>query len=153
MFKKQHLALAIAATLAAGAAHAELETSVVLKNETATMTKDGIRTGEKTTQYDTTGEGKGVYKFENTAQFFVNDSIGENSSWHGEFKFTRDSKAVDGYEGHMNMSQQDYLRELYVDTKAGDWDLRIGKQQVVWGTADGIKLLDMINPTDYREFN
>jgi hypothetical protein len=41
MFKKQHLALAIAATLAAGAAQAALETSVVLKNETARFLKDG----------------------------------------------------------------------------------------------------------------
>jgi len=31
MFKKQHLALAIAATLAAGSAQAALETSVTLK--------------------------------------------------------------------------------------------------------------------------
>ncbi|MEJ2394690.1 MAG: RNA polymerase-associated protein rapA, partial [Candidatus Thiodiazotropha sp.] len=29
----------------------------------------------------------------------------------------------------------------------------MGKQQVVWGTADGIKLLDIINPTDFRELN
>ena len=152
MFKKQHLVLAIAASLIASGTQA-LETSIVLKNETASMVKDGLRNGEKTFKADTTGEGKGVYKFENTAQFFLNDDIGENSSWHGEFKYTRDSKAVDGYDGHMNMSQQDYLRELYVDTQAGDWDLRIGKQQVVWGTADGIKLLDMINPTDFREFN
>ena len=32
-----------------------------------------------------------------------------------------------------------------------DWSIRAGKQQVVWGTADGMKLLDMINPTDYSE--
>ena len=40
-----------------------------------------------------------------------------------------------------------------MDTSAGDWDFRLGKQQVVWGTADGIKLLDIINPTDFRELN
>jgi len=33
----------------------------------------------------------------------------------------------------------------------GDWSIRAGKQQVVWGTADGMKLLDTINPTDYSE--
>ena len=152
MLKKQHLALAIAASLIAGGSQA-LETSIVLKNETASMVKDGLRNGEKTFKADTTGEGKGVYKFENTAQFFLNDDLGNGNSWHGELKFTRDNKAVDGYQGHMNMSQQDYLRELYLDTTAGDWDVRIGKQQVVWGTADGIKLLDMMNPTDWREFN
>jgi len=65
MFKKQHLALAIAATLASGSAQAALETSVTLKNETAYMIKDGIRTGEDTDMFSSTGgDGKGVYKFE-----------------------------------------------------------------------------------------
>ena len=153
MFKKQHLALAIAATLAAGSAQAALETSVTLKNETARFVKDGIRTGEATSTTDTTGEGKGVYKFENTAKIYLNDELESGGSWHGELNIVRDSKAIDGYDGHESYTQKDWLRELYVDTKAGDWDLRLGKQQVVWGTADGIKLLDMINPTDWSEFN
>jgi len=153
MFKKKYLGLAIAGSLLVTSAFAELETSIVLKNETATMVKDGIRTGEATTDTDTQGSGKGVYKFENTAQVFLNDDLGNGTSWHGELKLTRDNKAIDGYKGHMNMSQQDYLRELYLDTKISDWDVRLGKQQVVWGTADGIKLLDMMNPTDWREFN
>ena len=153
MFKKQHLALAIAATLAAGAAQAALETSVTLKNETAYMMKDGIRTGEATSTTDTTGDGKGVYKFENTAKIYLNDEMDNGMSWHGELNIVRDTKAIDDYKGHENYSQQDWLRELYVDTTVGDWDVRLGKQQVVWGTADGIKLLDMINPTDWREFN
>jgi len=147
MFKKQHLALAIAATLAAGAAQAALETSVTLKSEVAAFTKDGDRNGGATS-----GRGD-IFKFENTAQIFVNGEAGENSSWHGELKLTRDNKAVDGLDGHETYTQQDFLRELYVDTKAGDWDVRVGKQQVVWGTADGMKLLDIINPTDFREMN
>jgi len=153
MFKKQHLALAIAATLAAGPAQATLETSGTLKNETAYMTSDSIRTGEATSTTDTTGDGKGVYKFENTAKIYLNDEMDNGMSWHGELNIVRDSKAIDGYDGHESYSQQDYLRELYLDTTVGDWDLRVGKQQVVWGTADGIKLLDMVNPTDYREIN
>ena len=153
MFKKQHLALAIAATLAAGAVHAELETSVTLKSEAARFIKDGIRTSEKTSSTDTVGAGKDTYKFENTAKIYLNDEIGEGSSWHGEINIVRDTKAIDDYKGHESYSQKDWLRELYVDTTAGDWDLRLGKQQVVWGTADGIKLLDMVNPTDWYEFN
>jgi hypothetical protein len=147
MFKKKYLGLAIAATLAAGSAQAELETSVTLKSEVAAFTKDGARNGQATSDR---GD---VFKFENTAQIFVNGDAGENSSWHGEFKLTRDNKAVDGLDGHEAYTQQDFLRELYADTTAGDWDVRIGKQQVVWGTADGMKLLDLINPTDFRELN
>ncbi len=45
----------------------------------------------------------------------------------------------------------DPLREAYVDWDNGPLNLRLGKQQVAWGTADGIKLLDIINPSDLRE--
>ncbi len=38
-----------------------------------------------------------------------------------------------------------------IDTEIADWSVRAGKQQVVWGTADGLKLLDTINPTDFSE--
>jgi hypothetical protein len=44
------------------------------------------------------------------------------------------------------------LRELYVQGKIGPAWLRVGKQQVVWGQADGLKVLDVVNPQDFREF-
>lgn len=44
------------------------------------------------------------------------------------------------------------LRELYVEANPGDLYLRIGKQQIVWGTADGLKVLDVVNPQSFREF-
>jgi len=30
--------------------------------------------------------------------------------------------------------------------------LRLGKQQIVWGETDGLKLLDVMNPQNFREF-
>jgi len=45
------------------------------------------------------------------------------------------------------------LFESYIDTWFGDTSLRLGKQQVVWGQADGLKVLDVVNPQSYREFN
>ena len=44
------------------------------------------------------------------------------------------------------------LREAYVDIGLGLMDLRLGRQQVVWGEADGIRVLDVVNPMEYREF-
>jgi len=44
------------------------------------------------------------------------------------------------------------LREAYLDTELGSTFLRLGKQQVVWGQADGLKVLDIINPQSFREF-
>jgi hypothetical protein len=44
------------------------------------------------------------------------------------------------------------LRELYWETFVDNSFWRIGKQQVVWGEADGLKLLDVINPQNFRQF-
>ena len=44
------------------------------------------------------------------------------------------------------------LRELYLDFYAGESTWRVGKQQVVWGEADGLKVLDVVNPQSFREF-
>ena len=46
----------------------------------------------------------------------------------------------------------DWLREAYIDYYSNKFDIRVGKQQVVWGTADGVRILDAVNPIDYREF-
>ncbi len=44
------------------------------------------------------------------------------------------------------------LREFYYEAAVGDTYLTLGKQQIVWGQADGLKLLDVVNPQDFREF-
>ncbi len=44
------------------------------------------------------------------------------------------------------------LRELYMDFFFKRFDLRIGKQQVVWGKADGVFITDIVSPLDLREF-
>ena len=43
-------------------------------------------------------------------------------------------------------------KEAYLLYGADDFDLRIGQQQIVWGKTDGIRMLDIINPFDLREF-
>ncbi|GAB3279849.1 DUF1302 family protein [Parahaliea aestuarii] len=44
------------------------------------------------------------------------------------------------------------LRELFVDGYLNDVFVRAGKQQVVWGQADGFRVLDVVNPMNLREF-
>ncbi len=44
------------------------------------------------------------------------------------------------------------LRELFVEAEWGRTWLTFGKQQIVWGQADGLKVLDVVNPQDFREF-
>jgi len=44
------------------------------------------------------------------------------------------------------------IREWYFDSEFGGAYGRLGKQQVVWGQADGLKILDVVNPQSFREF-
>lgn len=44
------------------------------------------------------------------------------------------------------------FREIYVDLFLEFMDLRIGRQQVIWGEAIGLRITDVINPQDFREF-
>ncbi len=43
-------------------------------------------------------------------------------------------------------------RQVRLDGKLKRVDVKLGLQQVVWGQADGLRVLDVINPLDYREF-
>ena len=51
-----------------------------------------------------------------------------------------------------NFNTKDILREIYVDGSISNLSFRLGKQQVVWGEAVGLKITDIINPQDFREF-
>lgn len=93
-----------------------------------------------------------LFRSELTAKLFLNQEIGDQTSWHSELQFNRDGNGIDGYDASRLYSQFDWLRELYVDTREGRMSWRIGKQQVVWGKADGVKFLDIINPTDFRHW-
>jgi len=92
-------------------------------------------------------------------------TLSRNSSVHGMLRF--ESDASDRLEpGRPDPNNRSHatrrwlidddslveLEELYVDARASDWSLRLGKQQIVWGTSDGIKVLDIVNPQSFREF-
>lgn len=44
------------------------------------------------------------------------------------------------------------LREIYLDLNFDNIDIRLGKQQIVWGKADGVFITDIISPKDLYEF-
>ncbi len=52
----------------------------------------------------------------------------------------------------LNDSVELELREFYLQGNIGDTFLTLGKQQIVWGKADGLKVLDIVNPQSFREF-
>ena len=125
----------------------------VLKNESALFTRSGQTTNQASSTTDTTRHHAGdLLKVENSLNLFVNRQFTDSTSMHSQLNLMYETEGMEGDRGHRSYSQNDYLRELYLDTTLSSWDLRLGKQQEVWGTADGIKLLDILNPTDYREF-
>jgi len=44
------------------------------------------------------------------------------------------------------------LRQAFLDIYFADFDLRIGKQQIIWGKAEGVFITDIISPRDLSEF-
>ncbi len=45
-----------------------------------------------------------------------------------------------------------FLRQAYIDVYTDRFDLRVGKQQIVWGKSDGVFITDVVSPKDLREF-
>ncbi|MDD5618144.1 MAG: hypothetical protein PHG69_03540 [Candidatus Omnitrophica bacterium] len=63
------------------------------------------------------------------------------------------TKKYDCDKFYMSHAQRsNWLRDFYLDYTNGPWFLRLGKQQVAWGQADGITILDRVNPVDLSEF-
>jgi len=44
------------------------------------------------------------------------------------------------------------MREIYLDLYFNNFDIRIGKQQIVWGKADGVFITDIVSPLNLTEF-
>ena len=155
--KKQNLILsaALAAVFTTSAVFAEAEVTGKIVHESASFTESGQGIGATTTWNQTSdSHGKDVMKTETSARIYIDgdaEELQEGATYHVELNLMRDSKGVDKYDGNESYTQRDALREAYVDAETNGYSIRAGKQQVVWGTADGMKLLDVINPTDYSE--
>ena len=54
------------------------------------------------------------------------------------------------WEWTKNDQGAEFIRELYFDIETKHVNFRIGRQQVVWGESDGLRLMDFINPQDLR---
>ncbi len=149
------LSAALAAVFSASTVFAEAEVTGKIVHESAKFTTSGIGIGAAKNFTDTINtHDKDVFKTATSARIFIDgavDELTEGATYHVEVQAFNDGKGVGKHDGNESYTQRDALREAYVDAEVNDYSLRIGKQQVVWGTADGMKLLDAINPTDYTE--
>jgi len=44
------------------------------------------------------------------------------------------------------------FREVFMEYTAKNWGFKIGRQIIIWGKADGLKITDVISPMDLTEF-
>lgn len=67
-----------------------------------------------------------------------------------------DAEPLDRWQIGGSSELEAELDELYLDWRGrvgpARLDLRLGAQQVVWGQSFGLRVLDMVNPQDFREF-
>ena len=153
------LSIALATIFSSSVAFAEVEVTGKIVHESGFFSEAGALIGASSTNaYSTsasTSHSKNdAFKRETSAKIYFDgeiDELTEGATYHVELNLMSDGKAIDAYNSNESYTQRDGLREAYVDAEQGDWSIRAGKQQVVWGTADGMKLLDTINPTDYSE--
>jgi len=138
----------LSAALSSSLTFAEPVVTGKITYENARFTESGTTTGASASH------DKDTFKNEVSARVYIDgesSDLIEGSTYHIELQGFSDSKAVGKHDGNDSYTQRDALREAYIDLSYDDWAIRAGKQQVVWGTADGAKLLDIINPTDYSE--
>jgi hypothetical protein len=88
----------------------------------------------------------GEYQLNDEVAFFMKAKY-----WYDAAYDIRDEyDPAQHYMGHVQ--RIDWLRDCYLDYTNDSWFLRLGRQQVAWGQADGITILDRVNPVDLSEY-
>ncbi len=77
-----------------------------------------------------------------------------NFTLRGRFFYDAVFDWTDNYSEKVEEDQEadSDLRDAFMDISLGNWDFRLGKQQIVWGEAVGIFMADVVNAKDLREF-
>lgn len=92
------------------------------------------------TEFSRNFEVRGIFRFWADLAYALNS--GDNH-WDKYF-----DEAREGLEFLDNFD--DIVREIYA-TYTTDWfQVRVGRQQIGWGEADGLRVMDVINPLDLR---
>ncbi|MCM8769219.1 MAG: hypothetical protein NC911_06035, partial [Candidatus Omnitrophica bacterium] len=89
-------------------------------------------------------------QFKGTFDFTENVSLFFNLKKYYDFVYDVSGEYKNGSSTTATNTGNLWLREVFLDYKQEPLFIRAGRQQVVWGTADGVRILDCINPADNR---
>lgn len=123
-----------------------LASSLLLISTTATAAIESAITINSEWGYST--EVSRTEKLETTVQPEIEIDLSHN------IKLTAIGRVRSDAKKHINTASSTTreLREFYIETSIGRSFFTLGKQQIVWGKADGLKVLDVVNPQSWREF-
>ena len=114
-----------------------------IKNETAIRAVDFNGNLQKQKEII---ELAGEYRIREDLVFFA-----KTKYWYDFAYAARDKLDIAAHYSE-HIQRTDWLRDCYLDYTRGPWFFRLGKQQVAWGQADGITILDRVNPVDLSEY-
>lgn len=82
--------------------------------------------------------------------------VGENVKWKigGRFDYDAAYDVSSFYPPAVRDDQRAefMLRENYLNASLGDWEIRLGRQHIVWGELVGTFVADVVSAKDMREF-
>lgn len=86
-----------------------------------------------------------------------NDMMSSRTRLRGEIQaYEGDSYIFASFNANHNYLLEDQtfieLREAFLEYAEEAWDIRAGRQIIVWGKADGLRITDLISPMDMTEF-
>jgi len=126
----------------------KLELAGYLKNETAfgfqRDNNDGLQ------KFKNVFDLKGNYKLNDSVEFYTDINYWYDAVYDIDDRY--DSIPKKDRSVLVTPEDKYILKELYMDVLTDSVDLRLGKQYVVWGTTDGVRILDLVNPLDLREW-
>ena len=118
----------------------KIEIDGFLKNESSVRSQKPL----ELTKIENSFQLEVTYYLSAQAELFATLRTFYDAVWDVEDDFDR--------RGRENLATDFDLREAYLNLFLDQVDIRIGRQQVIWGQADGLKTLDVINPQDSKEF-
>ncbi len=94
--------------------------------------------------------------FKNTLEAGAKGELGGGVKWRASGRVMADPvyEWSDFYPDRVGEDQrfEAQVWETYLDVPAGEWELRIGRQHIVWGELVGLFVADVVSARDLREF-
>lgn len=84
-------------------------------------------------------------------QLFGGTAYLQGAVRHGDVSVQLESQLqITDVEASSSLRPGHRLRQFYLDYRGENFDLRLGRQLLIWGRTDGFNPTDLISPTDYR---